>query len=79
LECWLSLEVDLTETELYDKILDFDEAGAKGYFYEFLGMTKEQYKKEIHCIYCKKPKSKRQYCDAIHPYGCMIINYRKWL
>ena len=62
----------MTEEELYNKVLDASVENFQGEFHEYLGITKEQYKKEIHCKYCKKPKWKRKYCDAPHPYGCII-------
>lgn len=45
----------MTEEELYDKILDAEIEQYEGEFWEFLGITKEEYMK-IHCRYCKIPK-----------------------
>jgi len=61
----------MTEEELYNKILDAAHEGFVDDFHEYLRTTKEEYMK-MHCKYCKKLEQKRNYCDAIHPYGCII-------
>ena len=63
----------MTEKEFEEKIWSKEADNFDGTVWEFLGMTKEEYKKTIHCKYCKKPKWERKFCDPHNPYCCSII------
>ena len=70
--------MEISEEKLYEKVLDAAHERFEGNFHEFLGISKKEYRDTVHCKYCKKPKWKRKYCEAPHPYGCIINVVPMW-
>jgi len=62
----------MNEEEFYEKIIDAEVCNFQGEIHEFLKMTKKEYREQIHCKYCKRPKWKRKYCEPYNPYCCSM-------
>jgi len=74
----LGKRFNITEKEFYEKTLDASCENFQGEVWDYLGITKEQYREDIHCIYCKKFKKGNDYCEPYNPYCCSIKNYLDW-
>ena len=63
-------EVRMTEEEFEEISISPELTNYKGSIWNFLNMTIEEYRDNIHCKYCNKD---RRLCEPYNPYCCVYI------
>jgi hypothetical protein len=66
-------ELAMTEKEFEEICWSEEATNFDGTVWEFLGMTMEEYRNNIHCRYCKKISGQRKNCEPYNPYCCTTL------